>query len=188
MTFYDGEEKNRDIIKNFVINNKYIEVNYLFNDNSIIYNYSKEKENEITRQMIEQMLKRDEELFVTIKKDVKIHSTQMLLNLLSIIFCLKGNLQLLFCLAFLTGIIASINLSESYEKYKEMKKFRLYNSLKEILDKPENADITKIIEYDPLYREPINIGTLDHFTYNDVKLIKKELKKRENIKGKEQII
>lgn len=183
MTFYDGKENSRDIIKNYFTNNRYIEINYLFDDRPITYQYTKEKEDEITKQMIEQALKRDEEIYEKIHKEVKVYFTEMLLSLLSVILCLKGNLQLLLCLAFISGLIASINLSESYDKLKEMKKFRLYYSLKEELEKTENKDITKVIEFDPMYREPINIGTLDKFSYHDVKLIKKELKRRNNITG-----
>lgn len=181
MNFYDGKENNRDIIKNYYRNSDYIKVNYLYNDSSYTYNYSKTKEEEIINLMIEQALKRDEELYDKIYKETKIYLSQTLLSIIPLILCLKEDLQLLLCLTFIAGLISSMNLSESYEKLKEMKKFRLYHSMKKELDKPENLDITKIIEFDPMYREPINIGTLDKFSYNDVKMIKKELKRRNDI-------
>lgn len=181
MTFYDGQEENREIIKSYSANNDYIKVNYLYDDCSITYNYTKEKEAEIINLMIEQALSRDVELYDKVCKETKVYLTQNLLSLLSIILCLKGDLQLLLCIAFIAGVIASMNFSISYEKLQELKKFRLYNSMKEELDKKENKDITKIIEFEPIYREPINIGTLDTFSYSDVKAIKKELKKRNKI-------
>ena len=176
MTFYDGQENNVEILKGYYSTKSHIKVNYLYDDSSYTFNYSKAKENEITNIMIEQALKRDEELYDKIHKDVKLYFTEMLLSLLSVILCLKGDMQLLLCISFIAGAIASMNLSASYEKLKEMKKFRLYHSIKDELEKPENKNITKVIEIDPLYREPIHIGTLDKFSYHDVKMIKKELK------------
>lgn len=187
MTFYDGKENNGEIIKDYFANKQYIKVTY-FDDCSFTYPYSKETEEKIIKQMIEQALKRDEELYNYTYKEEKIFFTEMLLSILSYIYSLKGELQLLLCVSFIAGLIASMNLSVSYEKLKEMKKFRLYHSIKEELDKPENQDITKIIEFDPMYREPINIGSLDKFTYGDVKAIKKELKRRNNIMRKEQMV
>jgi len=187
MTFYDGQEDNYDIIKGFEVSKYNIEINYLFHDLPTNLKYSKQLEDDLTKQMIEQALKRDEESFNNIKKEVGIYFTEMLLSLLSLIFCLEGKLQFLFCVSFIAGAVASMHLIESYEKLKEMKKFRLYYSLKEELDKPENNDITKIIEFESFYREPrINIGNLDKFSYGDVKRIKKELKRRNNITGKVQ--
>lgn len=182
MTFYDGQEENKNIIKSYFANNQYIGVNYLFDDRPATFQYTKEKESEIINQMMEQALKRDEELFNYTKQLIKIYFAETLLSLLSMIFCLKGNLQFLLCISFIAGLISTLKFSENYEKYKEMKKFRLFNSIKEELEKTENKDITKIIEFEPLYRDPINIGTLDNFTYRDVKAIKKELKKN-NICG-----
>lgn len=181
MNFYDGKENNRDLIKDYSANKDYIKVNYLYDDSSYTYNYSKIKEEEIINLMIEQALKRDEELYDKIYKETKIYLSQTLLSTIPLILCLKEDLQLLLCLTFIAGLISSMNLIETYEKLKEMKKFRLYHSMKKELDKPENLDITKIIEFDPMYREPINIGTLDKFSYNDVKMIKKELKRRNDI-------
>lgn len=188
MKFYDGKEENREIIKSYSATTDYIKVNYLYNDSSYTYTYSKAKEEEIINLMIEQALLRDKELFNKVYKKTLIHLSQTLLSIIPVILSLKDELQLLLCLSFVAGLIATMNLTESYEKLKEMKKFRLYNSIKEELDKPENNDITKIIEFDPIYREPINIGTLDKFSYNDVKTIKKELKRRNNITGKEQMV
>lgn len=186
MKFYDGKENDREIIKDYSANNQYIKVNYLFDDSSFTYQYSKEKEDEITKQMIEQALKRDEELYDKLYKKTKEYFAQTLLSLITLIMSIKGEIQLTLCLSFIAGLIASMNLTESYEKLKEMKKFRLYHSMKEKLDNPENKDITKIIEFDPMYRDPINMGTLDKFTYNDVKMIKKELKRRNDITGNVQ--
>lgn len=66
----------------------------------------------------------------------------------------------------------------SLAKLKELKKFRLYYSIKDELNKLENQDITKIIEAESIYRDPINIGTLDNFSFSEIKLLKKELKRR----------
>lgn len=186
MKFYDGKENDREIIKDYSANNQYIKVNYLFDDSSFTYQYSKEKEDEIINLMIEQALARDVELYDKVYKETKVYLSQTLLSIIPIILSLKEDLQLLLCLAFIAGLIATMNLTESYEKLKEMKKFRLYHSMKEELDNPENKDITKIIEFDPVYREQINMGTLDKFTYNDVKMIKKELKRRNDITGNVQ--
>lgn len=183
MTFYDGQEKNTNIIKDYNANNRYIEVNYLFDDSSVIYPYTKDKEEEIIKEMVEQAIKRNNDLYNKINKETKIYLTQNLVNILSIILCVKGDLQFLFCICFLLGLYVFKNLTDNYAKLKELKKFRLYLSMKEELEKPENKDITKIIEFDPLYREPINMGTLDKFTYGEVKSIKKELKRRNNITG-----
>ena len=183
MTFYDDKEKKYDIIKNYSANKDYIKVNFLYDDNSITYKYTKEKEEEIINIMIEQALARDVKLYDKVCKESEIYLSQNLLSILSAILCAKGNLQFLFCVAFIIGLVSSYKFTESYAKLKEMKKFRLYHSIKEELDKPENKDITKVIEFDPLYREPINMGTLDKFTYGDVKTIKKELKRRNNITG-----
>lgn len=181
MQFYDGRENDKELIKDYLVNNDYIKVNYLYNDNPDIFMYTKEKEEEIVNLMIEQALKRDEELYSKIYKETLINLSQTLLSMIPVILSLKNESQLLLCSSFIVGLIATTNLTENYKKLREMKKFRLYNSMKEELGKKENKDITKIIEFDPFYRKPINIGTLDNFSYSNVKSIKKELKRRNNI-------
>lgn len=183
MTFYDGQEENREIIKDYFINKNYIKVNYLYTDNPDIIIYTKEKEEEIINLMIEQALKRDEELYDKTYKETLMDLSQTLLSMITVILSLKSESQLLLCFSFIVGLIGTTNLINNYEKLREMKKFRLYNFMKEELDKKENQDITKIIEFDPFYREPINMGTLDNFSYRAVKNIKKELKRRNNIIG-----
>ncbi len=184
MTFYDGKEQNDEIIKDYSISKYDIKVNYLFSERTIPF--KREDEEKIVKIMIEQALERDRELYDKIYKETKEGFIQTLLSLIPFIMSVKGEIQLTLCLSFILGLIASYNFTESYEKLKEMKKFRLYYSLKEELDKRENQDITKIIEFEPYFREPINMGTLDKFSYHDVKLIKKELKKRNNISGQFQ--
>lgn len=188
MTFYDGQEDNYEILKSYFCTTDTIKINYLFRDKTIKMNYSKEKELEISKLMIEQALARDEELYEKLYKESKEYFTQTLLTLIPLMMSFVGEVQLLFCLSFILGIIASKNLTESYDKFKELKKFRLYYSMKEELEKEENKNITKIIEFESQYREPIHIGTLNEFSYSDVKKIKKELKRRNNINSQEKMI
>lgn len=95
MRFYDGQEENNDIIRNYFSSNKYIKVNYLNNESSITYNYTKEKEDEIINIMIDQAIKRDKDLFKDINSETKIYLTNKLLGLLSVILSFKGKLPLL---------------------------------------------------------------------------------------------
>lgn len=185
MTFYDGKELDEKIIGNYTFfGDDAIRVNYLFTDEVINYYCVKARniEAEISEIMMKQALDRDKELYSSIYKETIKNIIEALSTVIPYTMSRVIGVQFIGCLSFILGLVSLISFSNNYEKLKELKKYRLYFKIKDELEKDENSDITKIIEFDPIYRKPINIGSLDEFTYSDVKKLKKELVKRNSVK------
>lgn len=83
--------------------------------------------------------------------------------------------------AFMSTMAIKIT-ADSKKQLNELKKYRIYLNMRKELEKQENKDITKILEIDPYRRKKLNINTIDEFKLREVKLIKKELKRRSNNK------
>lgn len=175
MTFNDGKE---DItIKKYEKNNNNYFIEYLDGDCIIYYNSDKNHEEKIKNDILLQIGDRDKKYFDSITKKLKISIIELVT--LQIPFILNtGMNSYMFCLLFIINIYLIKSIRDNKKKLDELKKYRLYLEMKNDLEKKENADITKIIEFDPFYRKPINLSTIDEFSLYDMKLIKKELKRR----------
>lgn len=176
MTFYDGEE-NEKIISGYKINGNYVEIIYLDGSSELV-----DKTDGIIKEIDNELeifaKKRDKDLY----KDLEMERNRnLILFLVSLPLCLmsiKRNILSIILVSLLINYYSFYKYLDNNKKIKELKKYRLYLSMMNDLKKDKNQDITKVIEFDSFYREPININTLDEFSLREVKIIKKELKRR----------
>ena len=186
MNFCSYSQDKGEIIKNIEKNNLCYKVNYLDGTSKSFYTNDKEHLKELEKIMIEQAFDRDEEMYKS-KKDEAFCNTAMSIVTIISYSCLNiitpKDLKTIFVI--LTAFIATANVNmtvHSKKQLKELKKYRLFLEMYKDLEKIENKDITKILELDPYYRKNLNITTLDDFKLREVKMIKKELKRRSNNK------
>lgn len=176
MTFYDGEE-NEKIISGYKISGEYVEIIYLDGSSELVYktdNLIKDIENEL--EIFAK--KRDKDLYKSIEIEKNRNLILFLVSLPLSLMSIKKNILSIIIVSLLINGYSFCKYLENRNKLKELKKYRLYLGMMNDLKKDENKDITKVIEFDSFYREPININTLDSFSLNDVKVIKKELRRR----------
>lgn len=177
MKFYDDKE---NIISNYERCYNNIVVKYLDGEEKI---YNAEEKNNIETKMIEQAQDRDKELYEEIYWKNKKNILKFAYSFIPMIISLRLNLKLIYYVMVVYAIIKSYDLVKTNVRLKELKKYRLFLEMRKELEKNENSDITKVVEMDPYLRKDININTLDEFSYTEVKDIKKELKRRNKIKG-----
>lgn len=176
MTFYDGEE-NEKIINGYKINDNYVEIIYLDGSSELV-----DKTDGIIKEIDNELeifaKKRDKDLYKNLEIE---RNRNLILFLVSLPLCLmsiKRNILSIILVSLLINYYSFCKYLDNNKKLKELKKYRLYLSMMNDLKKDKNQDITRVIEFDSFYREPININTLDEFSLREVKIIKKELKRR----------
>lgn len=176
MKFYDNKDK---IISNYEKYYNNIIVKYINGEERI---FSISEKNNIEQEMIKQARNRDEELFEKVYWEKKKYILQFAASFIPLTMSAKIQFALVFYIAFIYATVKLYQIVKTHKKLEELKKYRLFLGMQSELEKEKNSDITKIIEIDPYERKEININTLDDFSYNDVKIIKKELKRRNKIK------
>ena len=176
MTFYDGEE-NEKIISGYKINGNYVEIIYLDGSSELV-----DKTDGIIKEIDNELEKFDEIKDKDLYKDLEMERNRnLILFLVSLplsLMSIKRNILSIILVSLLINCYSFCKYLDNNKKLKELKKYRLYLSMMNDLKKDKNKDITKVIEFDSFYREPININTLDEFSLREVKIIKKELKRR----------
>lgn len=176
MTFYDGEE-NEKIISEYKINGNYVEIIYLDGSSELV-----DKTDGIIKEIDNELeifaKKRDKDLYKNLEMERNRNLVLFLVSLPLSLMSIKRNILSIILVSLLINCYSFCKYLENNKKLKELKKYRLYLSMMNDLKKDKNKDITKVIEFDSFYREPININTLDEFSLREVKIIKKELKRR----------
>lgn len=193
MKFYDGKEP-YDVLGNYEIhptsihqdnNNgiQYFKEIYLdghtiggFNDKS----YAKE----LDSKLLDLAKKRDEETFSDVRfqfdKDLMI----FLLTAPVAIASAMASVGVLFIIAGSISLYFASKLPKDKWKLNELKKYRLYISMMDELAKTENINILDAIEFERIWQIPLSINTIDRYSYRDMKVLKKELKRKNNKKEK----
>ena len=130
--------------------------------------------------MLDQAIKRDNELYYKYKKYLIGDLMALLITTTSFAFATKGNMQLLACSLFILNIFYLKYVINNISKYNELKKYHIFLEIKDELDKEENKNILDVIEFDKIYQDPkgIKIDNLDNYSSHDISMIKKELKRR----------
>ena len=180
MKFYDDKTIDDKIIEGIKLYNYCYEVKYLNNDNTILKNLTENNLENDRIEMLRQAMERDLELYNSYKKNVIRDLLAFSFSSLSFVFSTSGKSQLLFCLLFTISIYFGNTLVSDLKKYIELKKYHIFLEIKDELKKKENNDILNVIEFDKLYQDPkgIVIDNLDNYSIFDIKIIKKELKRR----------
>lgn len=175
MTFCSNEQDERKIITKVEhVNNSYT-LHYLDGSESTFINNDKEYLKKLEDIMIEQAKKRDKIDFT----EININKWgSLIVSLTSICLtsqCLQKNILTLACVGFILSFYQLKKYKNNSKNIKELKKYRIL--LENYEEFKNNTNISKIIEFDSFYREPVNIFTIDAYSLYDIKLMLKELKK-----------
>lgn len=175
MTFCSNEQNESEIIVSAKKQKNSYLVEYLDGSVSSYYHFDPNHYEFLENKMIEQAKDRDKlEYSVTLVE--RWFSTLACISVISLsVKTFKGDFLLFGCVCLLLALYLSYKMNISVIKLKELKKYRiLLENYKEIKEHPE---LDKIIEFDSLYRTPIDIFNIDSLSLYDMKVLKKELKR-----------
>lgn len=139
---------------------------------------------ELDDKLLELAKKRDEETFVDTRFAF---DKDLMIFLLTAPVAIAGAMTGVWTIFVIAGLISlhyGSKLPKELSKLNELKKYRLYISMMDELAKDENKNILDVIEFEKLYQVPLSINTLDRYSYGDMKVLKKELKRRNDEKEK----
>jgi len=178
MTFCSEEQKESEIITKVVEHsNNYYTLEYLDGSSSSFYNSDIDFLKNIEEQMINQAKERNEidSCSLNINKWGSFIVSLVSINLTNV--ALKKDIFTIACIGFILSMYLINNFRKNSRQLKELKKYRiLLENYNEFKDKP---NISKLVEAEALYREPVNIFTIDKFSLYDMKVMKKGLKNKE---------
>lgn len=177
MTFsYDGTDLST-IIKKYEQNGSNYSIEYLDGSMNNYVCYNTEEEDNIKKLMIEQLKERQDN--INLDELYKLKNIEFLASIIGALGSSVFYNNKEYFLALLTFIFLTVNLKgyrNKNKKVKELKKAKLFLEMIGDLEKVNQSQILKIIEFDNIYQKELNINTLDEFNYYDVKRIYNKLK------------
>ena len=179
MKFYEGKEDTA--IKEYTKEGIWYEIVYLNKESDYYPNEDPNHELEIQERIIKQAIEREKELLKRYNYEEIISSIIFFMSLpTTCIGWTKGPLNLLI-ISGIISVLSAIKLIKTKRRLKDIKKYRMYLDMKEDLEKKENKDIYKILEHESCYQIDLDLKTIDKYSYGDVKTLKKEIEKRNNL-------
>ena len=177
MTFtYEGADLSKIIKKYFKNGNNYT-IQYLDGTNFDYCSLASNEEQNIKCNMIKQAIER--QVNISTKSISTINYVSLLNSILSAIgtsIGIKNNKEILSIILFILLPFSLYNYKKSSSKLNELKKYRMFLELIDDLDKINNSQFLKCIEFDNYYQKQFDINTLDEYSYRDVKTIYKKFK------------
>lgn len=187
MRFWFDYEKGRMVIGNYEIIDGKININYIYDNKTETIDYSEEKEKELIEKMLEQAKERDNNITVNDFKQIRlVDDFKLICNLSFGVFCstmayyqaLGRDLRIIYSCAIIISSIMSYYAQNRRTMVNimidELTKYKIYLSMqKELEDNYNEATFKGIKMFDGVF----NINTLDNYSLNEVKRIKKNLDK-----------
>ena len=177
MTFVNVLTNPETIIKDYVKNGDNYTVSYMDGSESSYY-CVEENHGEILRQtMLLQAYERQGLESINMMKTRKdLSLVALLLSVLCTVSFIKNKHAALspFTILLMAGLL--IKRSEYAYKLKELKKYKLFFELLPHLDDINRTEFLKHIEFDTMYQTPLDINTVDEYTYGEMKAIYKRVK------------
>lgn len=178
---YDGADTSK-LIKRYKKDGNNYTIEYLNGDISTFYSTGDNDEQNIMNTMIEQIIERQDKIDIISINNLK-HlgvCTSLFSAVMLYANIIHENRELLLpILGLISGIIISKNESK---KIKELKKYKLF--LEMTKDNPMRKvddEWLDYIEFDKLYQIPLNVNTVDDYSYSDIKLLSKKMKEKNDI-------
>lgn len=187
MTFTYIEADLRKIIKSYFRDGCNYEVEYLDGSIAKYYCSNELEESRLENLMLKQALERQEKVNV---KEMEVYKElSRIAAYLSSIACVLSIEEQKSVFALILGILCISSIKEFREKREmlnELKKYQIYIDIMDRIKEVNESELLKCIEFDNYYQIPLNLGTLDNYSLNDIKRIRKTLpileRKKENSK------
>ena len=173
MTFCGENQNKSEIITKVEKRNNYYTLQYLDGSEVSFYNNDKNYYKKLETQLIEQAEERN--YCNVVKTDKWCNFFVAISSLCLTNIAIRENILSLACVSFIASLYYVSQWRKNSKRLKELKKYKiLLENYEEFKNDP---NIAKVIEFEPLYREPVNIFTIDNFSLYDMKLMQKSLKK-----------
>ena len=179
MKFYEGKEDTT--IKEYTKEGTWYEIVYLNNESDYYPNEDPNHELEIQERILKQAIEREEELLKKYNKDEIISTILFLISLPTAYISMTKAPMIIFLVSSIVAFLSGKKLIKTRKRLKDIKKYRMYLDIKEDLEKKENSDIYDIIEFDKFLQVKLDLTTIDKYRYSDVKALKKEINRRNNL-------
>lgn len=176
MTFsYPGADISK-IIKYFYVDGHNYNVYYMDGTESEYTCYNEQEKERLTKLMIDQAIQRQEVLsdMSNLKKQLYISNSCVIASTIFTALGAKINSSAIVTIGFVGALVSLVISSGERKKIKELKKYKLFLEMVNDLDKINKPEILKSIEFEPIYQVPLDITTVDQFTYGDIKFIHKQ--------------
>ena len=157
-------------------------ITYLDGKSTQYINYNKNEIERLKNLMIDQAIERQNNINLdnlTLKKGLSIISSVALLE--GYIFVNGIDNSKLTLLLIILLIVCKYIYKENSKRIRELKKYKLFLEMLDDIDYINNSNILKLVEPENIYQIPLDINTLDRYSYGEIKTINKELKKRKQI-------
>lgn len=184
MNFICPDTDKSKIIKNIEQRGCNYLITYLDGKSTQYISYNENEYQRLRNIMIDQAIERQTKINIddlSFKKGLSIMSSFALLEGYILVNGIdNSNLTLLLILLLM---ICLYNYKINSRKLKELKKYKLFLEMLDDIDYINKSNILKTIEPENIYQVPLDINTLDKYSYNDIKIINKQLKKQKTLKN-----
>lgn len=175
---YDGADLSKTIRRYKRNGNEHF-IEYLDRTFDIYISYEDDEEEKIKKQILEQVKQRAELFdYRFLNFTDSTYLVGSFISLAGLGFSLIKN-ENDFKFFWLVALIISMRkFSQTGKKIQELEKYKLFLELIEKLGEEElnSSKYTKCYEFDNFYAKKLDIGSLDSFTYSDIKRIYKKYK------------
>lgn len=185
MTFtYDGADLSTTI-KTFSREGCNYHITYLDGSESHYYCSSEDEEERLYSLLLDQVLKRDENMQLKeIELSKEILKITMLLSSYLFVLSTVEQESLYSLISILAGIFSIKNYRERRRKINELKKYKIFVDIMDRIKEVRESELLKCVEFDTFYQIPLKLTHLDEYTLGDMKRIRTELPKLEQKSGK----
>lgn len=181
MKFYTGPEELSNVIKFYFIAGSNMAVFYLDDRIEHIFNYTEEQKQKVQETMLKQLQERNESINLRPYTLQKSFDTAVLTTLAGSYIANRiefGTMKAYLTIATICGTIYLTNrILKEKAIIKDVKKSNLFLDMYEELQTPEGKIVVEELNFDKIYSEELNVNTLDHFSYGEVKEVHKKLKR-----------
>lgn len=172
-------KKEELLIKKYEKDGNCYKIEYMNGDISKYYCSSDSYEQELIDKMFEQIKSEQSQKNVeraTFRRNRNIVSSGVATLLFST--SIHNNKELSAIVMMLVAYYSLCRVFTHQKRINELKKIKMFLEMNPYLDKINKSDFLKCIEFDTMYQTPLNINTINDYSYGDVKILYKNYKSK----------
>lgn len=174
MTFTYDEADLSTTIRNFKYDGNYFKVQYLDGSSANYFCIRRTEKERLEDLMIEQAVDRQGMMPQRELKHIKnLSFSTAAIATIALTMSNRSNGYALSTLAFAGACFGICNYRQLSSRVNELKKYELFLELRQDMTAQDEQSLLDTIEFDHFYQIPLNINTLDEYSYRDVKRLHK---------------
>ena len=162
-------------IKSFSVDVYNYTIIYLDGSVSQYTSYNENEKLRLTKIMLDQAIDRqknmDEKHLI---KNMKLYYLNSILSVILVGFNIVNRNTIVAIIFILKSLIELRTSMSINKKVNELKKYKLFLEMVKDLDEINKSGILKCIEFENIYQIPLDITTVDEYSYSDIKKIYKK--------------